>query len=422
MGSVKDVRVRGFIETLNVEEAWRSFLENVSIGKMNVEEVNLTESLDRVLGSDVFSTTNIPFFDRAAMDGYAVKAKNTFGASKTSPVILKIVGNVEAGKPSNLTVGEMEAVKVFTGAPLPKGADAVVMVEYTEVLGEDKLIVYSSVPAGANVSKAGEDVKVGEKVLSRGTVLSPYDLSLLAALGLKKVRVFCKPKVAVFSVGSELVEPKDGETPSIGKIFDSNRYFLLSAIKKIGGEPVDLGIVSDDVELIKLKLLEASEKADLILVCGGTSVGEKDFVPQAVNQTKNSKVIVHGVSIRPGKPTALALVNGKPAVLLPGYPVSTMVAFHVFVKRIFCEMLDIPYQKYERIIKAKVTKDIPSTLGTMDFVRVSLKNVDRKLYAEPIRVSGAGVISSMVKADGFIVIPKNREGLKEGEEVEVILF
>ena len=418
----KDVRMRGFTETLSVEEAWKRFTENVNIKKMEVEEVDILQSLNRVLASDVFSPFNIPPFNRAAMDGYAVKAENTFGASKTNPVILRVVGSVEAGKPSNVVVGDMEAVKVSTGAVMPKNADAVVMVEYTEVLDGEKLVVYSPVYVGANVSKAGEDVKAGEKVLSKGTVLNPHDLGLLAALGFKKVKVFRKPKVAVFSVGDELTDLEENRRLLNGKIFDSNRYFLLSAIKNIGGEALDLGIVGDDVEKVRLKLLEASSKADLTIVCGGTSVGEKDLVPKAVSQTPNSKIVVHGVSIRPGKPVALASVNGKPAVLLPGYPVSAMVGFHLFVRKIFCRMLDSPQLENLCVVKGKIIRSVPSNLGTRDFVRVSLRKVGEEVYVEPVRISGAGVISSMVKADGFVVVAEDREGLKEGEEVEVILF
>jgi molybdenum cofactor synthesis domain-containing protein len=418
---MKEVRERGFTEQTPVEEALRTYFKKVRIEVLASETIHIIEALNRVLAEDITSDVDVPHYNRSAVDGYAVRSQDTFGASPTNPIVVDVLGTLEVGQIPDIVVGELEAVKVATGAPIPKGADAVVMLEYTEAVGRNKIEIYRPVTPWQNISRKGEDVKRGEKILSRGTVLQPQDVAILAAVGKVHVKVVRKPKVAILSTGNELVEPKC--EIDVGKTIDSNRYFLFVAIKDVGGEPLDLGIVKDDIAEIKTKLSDGLAAADLVLVSGGTSVGEKDFLPGIVNSLGKPGIIVHGVAMRPGKPTALAAVNGKPIILLPGYPVATMMAFNTFVKPLISKLLGISAGKpHGYVIKARIMRRVPSTPGVRDFVRVIVRKVDDGYVAEPIRTHGSGIISSMVKANGLVIIPEGKEGIEEGEEVEVTLL
>ena len=418
---MKEVKARGFTEQMPVEEALGKYLQEVRIEVLPLEVVQITEALGRVLAEDVVSEVDVPHFDRSAVDGYAVRSHDTFGASPTNPIVFDVIGTVEVGQTPEFIVSELKAVRVATGAPIPKGADSVIMLEYTEIIGDNKIEIYRPATPGQNVSQKGEDVKKGEKLLSKGTVLQPQDIAILAAVGKVDVKVVRKPRVAILSTGNELVEPK--YKVDAGKTIDSNRFFLFAAVKDAGGEPLDLGIAKDDVNEIKSQISKGLATADLVLVSGGTSVGERDFAPEAVNSLGKPGVVVHGVAMRPGKPTALAAVNGKPVVLLPGYPVAAMMAFNTFVKPLISKMLGTPVGKSPgHVVKATMTRRVPSSPGVRDFVRVIVKKVDKGYVADPIRTRGAGIISSMVKANGLVIIPEEKEGIEEGEEVDVILL
>lgn len=418
---IKDVTGRGFLETLKIDDAWKQFSEQAKIQVLEAEDVLLDNCLRRVTASDIIANINIPPFNRSAMDGYAVRAVDTFDATSSSPITFTLIGNVDISQTCGLKIKEREAVRVATGAALPKNADSVVMLEYTEPIENNKIAVYKSVTPGSNVSKIGEDVKKGKNILLKGTVLRPQDIALLAALGIEYVKVRCKPRVAIFSTGDELVDV--GKKLSDNKIYDVNRYFMLSAVKDYGGICVDFGIVKDDVNTIKTAINDAASKADLILVSGGTSVGLKDLVPQALASLDNSKIIVHGVSMKPGKPVALGMCKGKPIVILPGNPVATIIAFHVFVKKILSVLMDVRANQFENvIIKAKLARRISSTPGTRDFIRVSLSKVEGEIIAEPMRISGSSRISSIVDADGLIAISEDVEGIEKDEIVDIILL
>lgn len=418
---MKEVKARGFTEQMSIEEALGKYLREVRMEVLPSENIRIAEALGRVLAEDVMSEVDIPHFDRSAVDGYAVRSHDTFGASPTNPIVFDIVGAVEVGQVPEFIVNELKAARVATGAPIPKGADSVVMLEYTEIIGDNKIEVYRPTTPGQNVSQKGEDVKKGEKVLSKGTVLQPQDIAILAAIGKVDVKVVRKPRVAILSTGSELVEPK--QEVAMGKTVDSNRFFLFAAVKDAGGEPLDLGIAKDDITEIKSQIAKGLATADLVLVSGGTSVGERDLAPEAVNSLGKPGVVIHGVAMRPGKPTALAAVNGKPVILLPGYPVATMMAFNTFAKPLISKMLGTPAGKPPgHVVKAVMARRVPSSPGVRDFVRVIVKKVDKRYVADLVRTRGAGIISSMVKANGLVVIPEEKEGIEEGEEVEVILL
>jgi molybdenum cofactor synthesis domain-containing protein len=418
---MKMVKDRGFTEQTSVKDALRKYFQEVKLDVLPSEIVHLTEALGRVLAEDVTSEIDVPHFDRSAVDGYAVRSSDTFGASPTNPIVFDVVGNVEVGQAPKAIVEELKTVKVATGAPIPKGADAVVMLEYTGGIGGNKIEIYRPATPWQNVSQKGEDVKKGERVLGRGTVLQPQDIAILAAIGKVDVKVVRKPKVAILSTGNELVEPRC--KVDTGKTIDSNRFFMFTAVKDTGGEPVDLGIAKDDATEIKSKISKGLATADAVLVSGGTSVGEKDLAPEVVNSLGKPGVIIHGVAMRPGKPTALAAVKGKPVILLPGYPVAAMMAFNTFVKPVLSKMLGIWIGKPNgRVVKARMARRVPSSPGVRDFVRVIVRKANSSYIAEPIRTRGSGIISSMVKANGLVVIPEEKEGIEEGEEVDVTLL
>ncbi|MEM2882153.1 MAG: molybdopterin molybdotransferase MoeA [Candidatus Bathyarchaeia archaeon] len=402
------------------DEALRAFLSNVLIAPSDAEEVPIGDCLNRVLARDIVAPRDIPDFDRAAMDGYAVISADVLGASQTNPVLLRVVGRAEAGSQPGLRISEGEAVAVATGAPLPEGADAVVMVEHTMAISDSEIEVYSPVTPGENVQAAGEDVKAGEAILRRGTKLRPWDIGMLAALGITSVEVIRRPKVAIISTGDELVEP--GEEPRPGSIVNSSRFILSAMVEELGALPVYLGIAKDSLEEIKVRIEEGLRTCDAVLITGGTSVGEKDLVPEAINSLGKPGVLIHGVAIRPGMPTGLAAVDGKPIISLSGYAVAAMMGFMALARPLILMLLGSKADPAPRI-RAKMARRIASPAGTRTFLRVFVKGDGKGGYvAEPIRSSGSGILSSVVKANGLVIIPEWKEGIEEGEEVEVELL
>ncbi len=412
------VRLLGFKEKKNVKEALEKILNSVKVKINDYEVVHIEKAVGRILAEDVVSGIDVPHFNRSAVDGYAVRAEDTFGASKDNPLLLRVSGRVEIGETVKLKLKKGEAIRVSTGSILPEGSNAVLKLEDTEKIGE-YIEVYKSVAPGENVSKIGEDVKKSEVVLRKGTVIEPHDLGLLATLGIMKVKVFRKPKVAIFSTGNELVPI--GEKAREGQVVETNRLVIGAALKQLGCEVLDLGIVRDDVDLIKEKIKFGLEKADALIVSGGTSVGGKDLVPEAVS--KLGKMLVHGIAMKPGMPTALAVSNGKPIFMLPGFPVAAIISFYTFIPPVIEKIMGFKFVKREwEKVKVKVERRIPSTPGERTFVRVLVKKIGNEFFAEPIRISGSGIMSSIVRANAIIVIDEEKEGLEKNEEAEAILI
>ncbi len=413
-----DVRGKGFSKHIRVSDALNKYFGHFDLNFKGKEVISLKGSVNRVLAEDVVSDRDIPHFDRAAMDGYAVRAEDTFGASMDNPFILSIKNKVEIGDTNPGRISKGQAIRIATGAAMPEGSDAVVMIEYTQELA-DSVEIYKTVTPAENVSLAGEDVSSGDAILKKNTVLKPQDVGMLAAVGMKEVSVRRKPVVAVLSTGNELIEPEDVGVLDKGKVIDVNRYSVISALKMVGAEVLDCGICRDSREEIKEALTYAVQKADMVVASGGTSVGEKDLLPEMVSEL--GEIVVHGVSTKPGMPVALCHIDGKPVVLLPGFPVAAMVAFYNFVPSILEKMLDacIWERKY---VKAKVGRRIPSREGVRTFTRVTIHKSEDGYVAHPIRTSGSGILSSMVKAHGFAIIPEDSEGVEKDEEVEVLLL
>ena len=385
------------------------------------EKVRIEESLHRVLSEDVVSIMNLPEFPRSTVDGFALKAKNTFGTSEKNPAMLRMIGEIPMGQISDIEVGDGEAVKVATGGMVPKGADAVEMVEYTEWVDSHTLHAFKPISPLENVIQIGEDVKSGEVVLHRGHLIRPQDIGLTAGIGKTDVHVFLRPRVAIISSGDEIVPIES--VPKPGEIRDINRYTIVSMVEEAGGIPVFLGIAKDRFDDLKEKIERGLKETDMVVVTGGSSVGTLDLTVEVLQTFPETEVLAHGVSIRPGKPTLLADVDGKPFLGLPGHPVSAVVIFHFFGKPILKILSGISREWvwHQMKVKAKAARNIPSVPGREDYVRVRLEEKDGTFWAHPV-FGKSGAISHLVKANGLIKIGMNEEGLEEGEEAEVILL
>ncbi len=407
-----------FHELVVPEEALRRIEELVPLRPLGVEEVSLEEAVGRVLAEDVYSSVDVPPFDRATMDGYAVRAVDTFGAFENRPVSLKVIGKVEAGEEPKREVGEGEAVEIATGAPLPKGSDAVVPVEFTKREG-DRILIYRSLAPNENVASAGSDIRLGELILREGTVLLEREVGVLAAIGRNKVRVYKRPKVAIISSGNELIAP--GDKLAFGRIYDVNTYSIYSAVLKDGGIPTSLGIVRDDVEEIEERLIHAEEEFDVVIISGGTSAGLADLTYQVLDKLGPPGIIVHGLKVKPGKPTVIAVSrNKKPIFGLPGYPNSALMIYDLIVRPIMRKLSGLKEEE-RKTIKAKLAIRVEGAKGRRGFYPVSLVKGTEDIVAFPM-FAESGSISSLSLSDGYITVPENIEFLEEGEEVEVSLF
>jgi len=405
------VRLKGFQKLTSVDEALQVFFNTLHVKRLKSVTVPLHSALNHVLAEDIIALENLPRFDRSAVDGYAVKAEDTFGASQFKPKTLRITDKDE--------ISSTQAKQVWTGNPIPKGANAVIMLENTKRINGE-IEIWVSVTPSENISKKGEDVRKGEAAVKAGTRLRPQHLGLIAALGKGEVKVSEKPKVAILATGNELVEL--GGKPQEDQVFEVNRLILSALCRELNVEPIDLGVAKDDVDEILGKIKIGLEKADAILTTGGTSVGVSDLVPEAVNKIGKPGVIVHGIAMRPAMPTALAVADGKPIIILSGNPVAAMIGFEVFAKPLICRMLGLKHAESRPMVKAKITKRVIAVLGRKTFVRVHVFQRDGEFFADPISTRGSSIISTMTKANGYFVVPENREGLEEGEFVSAYLF
>ncbi len=401
----------GFEKLNSIQDALGKLLK--SLKSLDVEHVDIFNSVGRVLAEDVFAPIDVPPFDRATMDGYACRAEDTFGASIMSPILLRCVGSVKIGEVPKISIKSGEVVKIPTGGMIPNGANSVINLEYTKDLGET-IEIYKSVTPYKNISKRGEDVRRGEVVIRRGEILQPQDAGILSSLGIAKVKVYKKPKVAVISTGNELVQV--GERLTNGKIYSSNNPMICNALRELNFEPINLGIARDNENEITRKL-ENSLNYDAAIFTGGTSVGEKDLVPLVVE--RYGKILFHGVAMRPGQPTAAAIVDNKPIFMLPGSPAAALLSFYIFVVPSLYRLMNIKIilRKWSKV-EGELMDRIPSEIGIQSNVRVYWEK--GKIY--PIRISGSGILTSFVKANALLEVPENKEGYEKGEIVEVMLI
>ena len=402
-----DVRMSGFIDRMSFREVRQLIQEHVGPG--DPEEVSLRDALGRVLAEDAVSTVDVPYFRRSAMDGYACRAEETSGASEYNPLEFRLVGESFPGGPPREDVGPGEVVKIMTGGEVPGGSNAVMMAEHTE--REGKTVRFrKSVPPGKNVMRIGEDVAKGDVVMARGRRLRPQDLGVLASVHRGRVSVFRRPSVAVLVTGNELVEP--GTQASGAKIVDSNSYVIEGLVRLYGGLPVFNGIIEDRYETIRQAIGDSGE--DLVVVSGGTSVGEEDYAPRIIQEL--GSLVVHGVAMKPGSPFGMGFIGERPVFLIPGSPVAAMVTTDAFVgsaiRRRVGQEVGFAHAKLRGLLRQKIV----SSIGRTEFVRVQ---IHEDLTVEKVRISGSSVLSSTTRADGLLVIDEEVEGYAEGTEVEV---
>ncbi|AEH61669.1 molybdenum cofactor synthesis domain protein [Methanosalsum zhilinae DSM 4017] len=381
----------------------RELLLNSFTPPDSCETIELNDSCGRVLAKDVIAERNVPHYDRAAMDGYAVRSSDTVSASDSSPIILRATDEISEGS----------CVRVHTGSAMPPESDAVVKIEDTSHKG-DLIEVHTQVHPGKHVGYTGEDIKIGDKVLDAGHFLRPCDIAMLASIGINIIEVYRKPVVAIIPTGNELVKRPSQITPPPGKITETNSLMAGMYVSKWGGKPQYCDIVPDNPELIG-QVIESQLNADMILLCGGTSVGERDHVPDAVDSI--GKILVHGIGISPGKPTALGVINNIPVICMPGYPAAGLVCLFEFVRPSLMKLAHINKIRTPPL-QARLDRKITSRIGYVTYTRVRLENGN----AIPLMTSGAGIMSSVSRADGFVVIEENVEGYEEGEIVEVELI
>jgi molybdopterin molybdotransferase len=378
------------------------------------EEIVTGDALGRVLARDVLSTESIPPFPRSLVDGFAVKASDTYGAKETNPVFLAITGEVRIGDGTDITIEPGQAVTVSTGSMVPHGAEAAVMQEYTHRTG-NSLEVKRSVRKGENIIGRGEDIKEAAKVLHRGEKISLFSLGVLAALGVSRVSVFKRPDVAVISSGDEIVALD--RQPRFGQIRDINRYTLSGLLAEEGADTVFLGITKDETEDI-CRLLVSARHSDMILISGGSSKGERDLVVAAVEQL-GGRILFHGIKTRPGKPTIFGELWGKPLFGLPGHPVSCIMVALRFVTPLLRIMQGTPPGDPGLTVRGILTTNIPSTPGMEECVPVACTKGKTGLLQVVPLFTKSSAISPLARASGYVVVPEDREGLEKHEEVEV---
>ena len=423
-----------FLTVLDRDEAERRFRAAVDVSPRGVEQVALEHALERVLAADVVSPVDVPSFDRSNVDGFAVIAQDTFEASEEGPRVLRLASEViHTGIVPSSTVVRGTAVTIATGGMMPRGADAVVMVEHTDVArgrheGDGaELHVRRAVTAGSGVSFAGTDITAGETVLRRGTILTSRDTGVLAAIGVPHVEVWRRPVVAILSTGDEIIPPGAPMTPS--RIYDSNAQVLADAVRELGCEPRPLGIVRDDVDALRANVHEAIASADVVLLSGGTSKGAGDVSYRVVAELTDPGIVAHGVALKPGKPICLASTAGKPVVVLPGFPTSAIFTFHEFVAPVLSAMAGRTHAE-RAAVRAKLAVKVNSEIGRTEYVLVGLvpeNGVGGHLKRTPSLVAypmgqGSGSVTTFSRADGFTTIGRHEEIVEAGTAVDVHLL
>jgi molybdopterin molybdotransferase len=391
------------------------------VAPVGEEIVPLDKAFGRVLRKDILSPEDLPGFPRTSVDGYAIRAKDSFGATESLPALLEIVGEVGMGQVPSMTVAAGQAVKISTGGMVPKGADSVVMVEYCNLMDQTTVEVSRAISPQENVIQPDDDFKKGAAVLRRGWKLRSQDVGVLAGLGVTQVTVHRKPRVAIISTGDEVIPVQ--EKPKPGQVRDINTYTLSAFCKEKGAEPVPLGLCRDDFEKLRNMLLKGLETADTVWISGGSSVGTRDLTLKVFESIEGTELLVHGISISPGKPTIIARKGATAVFGLPGHTASAMVVAEVFLAP-FLARLGGETTFGERVqnkVSAKLSRNIESASGRDDFIRVRLIQKDGEWIAEPI-FGKSGLISTLVEADGLLRIDRNTEGLYQGQEVEVIRF
>ena len=401
---------------VSVKEA-KEIIESSFNYKLGYEKVNILQSVGRICFEDIIAECNIPEFKRSTVDGYAVSSRDVYGASEAIPSMLELKGEIFMGKvpPSDIALGE--CLYIPTGGMLPKSADSVVMVEYSDKLGENDVMIYSPVAQGDNVIQVGEDISAQDIVIKKGDKLRPYEIGVLASIGISEITVYKTPRVAIISTGDEVV-PCHVE-PTLGQVRDINTYLLWSLLLEDGIEPVSYGIIEDDYELLRYTVDKAFEECDLVLISGGSSVGKKDQTLKVIKSYGDGEVLVHGIAVKPGKPTIIGKHKEKIIFGLPGHPLACSVIYKVLVKNYVHNLMSYKDESYGTT--AVMSINYHKAKGREEYLPVELETIENKLIAKPV-FGKSGLITAFSKAWGYVKIEKNVEGLKEGQLVEVYRF
>jgi len=407
-----------FFNVLAPDIALQTLLERLP-AQVEAETVPTYQALGRVTAAAILAPEHLPAFPRSTMDGYAVRASDTFGASESLPAYLEVVGEVAMGQASDITLAVGQAAVAYTGGMLANGANAVVMVENTQAIDATSIEVLRPVAPGENVVQVGEDVRQGETIVPAGWLCRPQDLGGIVALGITQVKVRRRPRVAIVSTGDEIVAPE--AIPGPGQIRDINTYTIAALVQQAGGVPVPLGVVRDDYEAQRQAAVKGLAQADMLIFSAGSSVSSRDMTVQVLNSLGTPGVLVHGIAHRPGKPTIVALVEGKPAFGLPGNPVSAMIVFGILVRPTIYALTGCTQPPQPTTVRARLTKNIPSVTGREDHVQVRLFSADGELQAEPV-FGKSNLIYTLIRAAGIVVVPLNQGGLYAGEEVPVQVY
>lgn len=426
--------VKAFFRVVTTDEARARI---AACAPVRTETIAVANALGRVIAHDLAAAVDLPHFHRANMDGYAVRARDTFGASASIPAYLKLVGTVHMGKQPKRTVRKGEAMRIATGGMLPSATDAVVMIEYTEELGDGtvrngpvrdgsasdaSVEVHRSVAPWENVLRIGEDIAKSQPIFARGRRLRGRDLGALTGVGITRVTVFRRPRVALISTGDEIVAP--GARPRPGQVRNINACSLLAMATEAGGTVTDFGVIPDRRDTLQRVLAQALARHDTVLISGGSSVGAKDITLDVLSSFPRSEILFHGISVAPGKPTILARALDKPVMGLPGHPQSALVIFDLFgapLLRVLGGENPTAVFAPQRTVRARLSQNVASQAGREDYVRVTLAEHDGQRIAAPL-AGKSGAIFNLIKADGLVCIAASAEGLEEGTEVEVILL
>ena len=407
-----------FLDVIDRDEAEARFRAALVLEPLGAERIALIEALGRVVADDILARVDVPSFDRSNFDGFAVQAANTFGATETSPKSVRLLAeSLEAGTKPSIDVRSGEAMSISTGGMIPRGADAILMVEHADVQNE-QVFVRRAVTPGFGIAFAGTDIATGETVLRIGTVLTSRETGVLAALGEDRVDVWKRPRVAIISTGNEIIAPGESMRPAC--VYDSNSQVLADAVRELGGLPRFWGIVRDDVAALREMLHKALAESDLVLLSGGTSKGKGDLCYRVVAELTNPGIVVHGVALKPGKPLCLAVTEGKPVVILPGFPTSAIFTFHEFVAPVIRLLAGRSIQSHETV-RATMAVKTNSEIGRTEYLLVGLVKTERGLSAFPMG-KGSGSVTTFSRADGFVTIPRHTEIVDAGHPVEVRLL
>lgn len=406
-----------FFNTVSVEEARRLINKHFKDYEFKTENINILDSLSRIVAENIYSSIDVPEFDRSSVDGYGINVADSHGATDSIPSILDILGEIKMGQEASQAIRAGQTVYVPTGGMIPQGANGVIMIENTEKLDDRTLLLYKAIPEGAHIVRRGEDIEKDSLVIEGGRKISPEIMGVLAALGIGRVKVYKKPKFYIISTGDEIIDLDEELT--IGKIRDINTYGLYGEIQKLGGQVVGKTIVKDDFDLLRMEVEKALAMADIVLISGGSSVGARDYSYKVIDSFEGQGVFVHGVSIKPGKPTIIGEARGKLIFGLPGHPVSTLLLFKTFVEDYVKSKLGT--NEIKPRIKARMDFNFPSSPGKLTYQLVTLEEREGAFYASP-SYGRSGLISLLAKSQGYIILEPYEEGIYKGEEREVYFF